>query len=807
MTHPSRSRGSKNKVSAIRRADPFYEREVERYAAPLPSREYILQLIAEAGCPVDADQFAEQLEITEAERELFQRRLGAMQRDGQLMLNRKRQLCLPDKLDLIKGRVEGHPDGFGFVAPDEGGADLFLSPKEMHRVLHGDRVLVRVAGFDKRGRREGKIVEVLEHVNRFVVGRYYTEGGVGFLIAENRRINQDILVPPGNEGDAQSGQVVTVEIVTQPGAHNEAVGRVTEVLGSYTGPGMEIEIALRKHDLPHVFPPDVEKQAAALPKKVLKKDLAGREDIRDLPLVTIDGETARDFDDAVYCEPLGRSGFRLVVAIADVSHYVKPGDALDTEAYTRGTSVYFPRRVIPMLPEALSNGLCSLNPEVDRLSMVCDMRITTAGSIKEYRFYPAVIYSHARLTYNQVWDWLSGEVQPDKQQARLMPHLQALDKLFRTLLKARAKRGAIDFGSTETQMLFDDQGKIKAIVPVVRNDAHRIIEECMLSANVCASDFLLQNDQPSLYRVHEGPTAEKLTALRSFMAEFGLDLPGGDKPHAKDFGALLEKIKPRPDAGLLQTVMLRSLKQAIYTPDNKGHFGLAYDGYTHFTSPIRRYPDLLVHRAIKAVLQGSKLPGKGLQEIGAHCSMTERRADDATRDVDAWLKTYFMREHIGEEYDGTVSAVTSFGIFVALDDIFTEGLVHVSELGQDYFHYDQAKHLMLGERTGKRYRLGDRVRIKVMRADIETSKVDFSLVEQDKDNPALDMQRAFEKQPYETPGEAPRQKSAKAKSGKGGDKDDGKPAKAKKKSSSRSKSAKTSSEQGRTPSGRGGKKP
>ncbi len=728
-TNKSRGRAAKHKIPAIRLADPFYEREIERYESPLPSREYILQLLTEAGCPVEADALAEQLHITDDERELFQRRLGAMQRDGQLMLNRKRLLCLADKLDLIKGRVEGHPDGFGFVAPDEGGDDLFLSPKEMHRVLHGDKVLVRVAGFDRRGRREAKIVEVLEHVNQFVVGRYYLEEGIGFLIAENRRINQDILVPAGNAGAALPGQVVTVEIVAQPGAHSEAIGRVTEVLGSYTGPGMEIEIALRKHDLPYVFPPEVEKQADGLPNKVLKKDMAGREDIRHLPLVTIDGETARDFDDAVYCEPLGRSGFRLVVAIADVSHYVKPHDALDTEGYERGNSVYFPRRVIPMLPEALSNGLCSLNPQVDRLSMVCDMQVSSTGSIKEYRFYPAVIFSHARLTYNQVWDWLSGAVKPDAQQAQLMPHLQALDKLFRTLLKARAKRGAIDFGSTETQMQFDDDGKIKAIVPVIRNDAHRIIEECMLAANVCASDYLHVNEQPALFRVHEGPTPEKLAALRGFMAEFGLDLTGGDKPHAKDYAALLEKIKDRPDHGLLQTVMLRSLKQAVYSPDNKGHFGLAYEAYTHFTSPIRRYPDLLVHRGIKAVLKGEKLPGKGLAEVGVHCSMTERRADDATRDVDAWLKTYFMQDRIGDEYDGTVSAVTSFGMFVAIDDIFIEGLVHVSELGQDYFHYDQAKHMMLGERTGKKYRLGDRVRIKVMRADIETSKIDFALVE------------------------------------------------------------------------------
>ena len=727
----TRSRSTKAKTNTIRRADPFYEREKERYDAPLPSREYILLLLTEAGCPVDVDAFSKQLAITEAEQELFQRRLGAMQRDGQLMLNRKKQLCLPDKLDLIKGRVEGHPDGFGFVVSDEGGDDLFLSPKEMHRVLHGDRVLVRVAGFDRRGRREAKIVEVLEHVNRFIVGRYYVEGGQGFLIAENRRFNQDILVPSEGANGAQSGQVVTVELTTQPGAHNEAIGRVTEVLGSYTGPGMEIEIALRKHDLPHVFPPEVEAHAKALPDKVQKKDLDEREDIRHLPLVTIDGETARDFDDAVYCEPLGRNGFRLIVAIADVSHYVRPGDALDTEAYTRGNSVYFPRRVIPMLPEALSNGLCSLNPEVDRLAMVCDMRVTATGSIKEYRFYPAVIYSHARLTYNQVWDWLSGKVQLDQKQAALMPHLQALDKLFRTLLKARAKRGAIDFGSTESQMLFDDQGKIKAIIKVERNDAHRIIEECMLAANVCASNYLSENKQPALYRVHEGPTTEKLAALQSFMAEFGLFLGGGDKPHAKDYAELLEKIKPRPDAGLLQTVMLRSLRQAVYTPENKGHFGLAYEAYTHFTSPIRRYPDLLVHRGIKAVLKGEKLPSKGLAEAGTHCSMTERRADDATRDVDAWLKTYFMRDRIGEEYDGTVSAVTNFGVFVALDEIFIEGLVHVSELGQDYFHYDQAKHWMLGERTGKRFRLGDRVRIKVVKADIETSKIDFALVQSD----------------------------------------------------------------------------
>jgi ribonuclease R len=477
-----------------------------------------------------------------------------------------------------------------------------------------------------------------------------------------------------------------------------------------------------------VFPPETEALAKKLPKKVLKKDWAGREDLTQLPLVTIDGETARDFDDAVYCEKQGR-GWRLVVAIADVSHYVKPGDALDTEGYSRGNSVYFPRRVIPMLPEELSNGLCSLNPQVERLCMVCDINISAQGDLSDYRFYPGVMFSHARLTYEQVWSWLSGEEKPGREHKALLSHLQNLEQLFHLLLKNRQQRGAIDFESVETRMYFDDAGKITHIAPVQRNDAHKIIEECMLAANTCAADFLIKQHIPGLYRVHEGPTPEKLQALRGFMGEFGLQLGGGDAPQAKDYAALLERIKPRPDAQLLQTVMLRSLKQAVYSPDNAGHFGLAYDHYTHFTSPIRRYPDLLVHRAIKTGLKKEKPPRQPLAEIGMHCSATERRADEATRDVESWLKTYYMRDHIGNIYDGTVSAVTSFGIFVALDTVFVEGLVHVTELGQDYFHYDQGKHWLIGERTGKRFRLGDRVTVKVVRADIETSKIDFTLAE------------------------------------------------------------------------------
>jgi ribonuclease R len=652
-----------------------------------------------------------------------------MERDGELMQNRRGDLCVVEKLDLIKGRVEGHPDGFGFLVPDDGSDDLYLSPREMQKTMHGDRAMVREIGLDRRGRREGKIVEVLERANTHIVGRLVVEHGIMLVAAENKRITQDILIPAGHQGNAEPGQVVSVELIEQPGKYAKPMGRVVEVLGSYADPGMEIEIALRKHSLPYIFPDAVEKIAKKLPKKVLKKDHAGREDIRHLPLVTIDGETARDFDDAVYCEPNG-SGYRLVVAIADVSHYVQPGDPLDVEAYSRGNSVYFPRRVIPMLPEELSNGLCSINPQVERLCMVCDMQIGAQGAVKEYRFYPAVMYSHARLTYNQVWDWLQ-HPQNAGEHGDLLPQLKQLYTLFKVLLKARGKRGAIDFETVETQMIFNDDKKIDRIIPVHRNDAHRLIEECMLAANVCASDFLQAKKQPALYRIHEGPTPEKLAALREFLSEFGLSLGGGDDPHAKDYAALLTSIKGRPDAQLLQTVMLRSLQQAVYSPDSVGHFGLAYEHYTHFTSPIRRYPDLLIHRAIKAALHGEQYKPGAWAELGAHCSMTERRADDATRDVEAWLKCFYMQDRVGETFPGTISSVTGFGIFVALDDIYVEGLVHISELGSDYFHFDKTRHQIAGERTGVRYRMGDRIHVKIVRVSLDTSRIDFVLASAD----------------------------------------------------------------------------
>ncbi len=709
------------------RKDPHARREAEKYENPLPSREFILEMMAEEGAPVSVERLYALLNISSANREIFNRRLGAMEREGQIMRNRKGALCIAEKLHLIAGKVQGHSDGFGFLIPDAGGDDLFLSPKEMSLVMHGDRVMVRPAGVDRRGRPEGKIVEILERANKRLVGRLIRERGVVLVAAEDKRISQDILIPPGKDMKALAGQVVVVELIEQPSAYAQPIGKVVEILGNYADPGMEIEIALRKHNLPHEFPSAAEKLARKFSPEVRPADWKGRVDLRDLPLVTIDGETARDFDDAVFCEPQGK-GWRLVVAIADVSFYVRPGDALDKEAYERGNSVYFPRRVIPMLPEELSNGLCSLNPDVDRLCMVCDMQIDAKGDIKQYKFYPSVMRSKARMTYTKVYDMIQN---PDgaiaREYAWLKPHVQHLYTLYQILLQAREKRGAIEFETTETLMIFNEQGKIERIEPVVRNDAHRLIEECMLAANVCASEFLKKHEHPVLYRIHEGPTPEKLDKLRDFMGEFGFQLGGGDTPHAKDYCKLLNRIKGRPDEQLLQTVLLRSMQQAVYSPDNVGHFGLAYESYTHFTSPIRRYPDLLVHRAINAVLEKRKYKAGDWSELGMHCSMTERRADDATRDVQTWLKCYYMQDKIGEVFDGTVAGVTSFGLFVALDGVYVEGLLHITELGNDYFQYDATRHVLLGERTRKEYRLGDRFRVKVARVDMDTNKIDFVL--------------------------------------------------------------------------------
>ena len=715
--------------------DPHWEREQEKYERPIPSREFIMAMLAERGEPLTYDEIAAELKLeSEEELEALRRRLKAMLRDGQLLRNRKDGFALVDKMDMVVGRVEGHRDGFGFLTPDEGGGDLFLSAKEMRAVMHGDRVVARVSGLDRRGRKEGQIVEVLERRNHSIVGRLHTEGGAAFVVPNNRRITQDIVVPSENLGGAVTGQIVVVEITSPPNQYRQPVGKVIELLGDHMAPGMEIDVAIRDHELPLDWPDAVEQEIASLTPQVPEEAKKGREDIRKVPLVTIDGEDARDFDDAVYCEKDGR-GWRLLVAIADVSHYVKPGTALDEEARVRGNSVYFPERVIPMLPEILSNGLCSINPDVDRLCMVCEMFITPAGVVKDYRFFEGVMRSHARLTYTKVAAMLvDQDAALRTQYAAVVPHLEDLYRLYQALRVQRDKRGAIDFDTTETRIVFGADRKIEKIVPVVRNDAHKLIEECMIAANVCAGKYLEEKEMATLFRVHEGPGDEKLLNLRAFLSELGLSLSGGEKPEPKHYAKLLTQIQGRPDLHLIQTVMLRSLKQAVYAPDNLGHFGLSIEAYVHFTSPIRRYPDLLVHRAIRHLLSGKpaqkfRYDHNDMVAMGENCSATERRADEATRDAVDWLKCEYMTDKVGETFDGLITGVTGFGIFVELKDIYVEGLVHVTALSNDYYRFDPAKHRLLGERTNTIYRLADNVRVRVVRVSLDDRKIDFELAD------------------------------------------------------------------------------
>lgn len=689
-----------------------------------------METLTEKGVPMDFPGIADQLGIGDEEQlEALRRRLRAMERDGQMVRNRKDNYCLVNKRDLIVGRVIGHPDGFGFLKPDDGGDDLYLSFKEMRSVLHDDRAVVRVTGMDRRNRLEGAVVEVLERNTQSVVGKLYQESGVGFVVPDSKRLSKDIVIPSSEIGEAKRGQMVVAEILDQPTKRTPPIGRIAEILGDHMGPGMETDIAIRTHNIRNSWPEEVERQITGLTPEVAKTDKTGRVDLRKLPLVTIDGADARDFDDAVYCEPKPK-GWRLLVCIADVSHYVQPGTALDQEARARGNSVYFPDRVIPMLPEVLSNGLCSINPEVDRLCMTCELYIDQQGAVKRSRFFPAVMRSHARLIYDDVAAMLEGDSALCNKHAEILPHLHHLYQLYQILQAQRAERGAIDFDTTETRIEFNQQKRVERIVPVVRNDAHRLIEECMLAANVAAARFLLRKKQPALYRIHEGPAEEKLTDLKEFLGELGLSLPGGKKPKAADYAFLLEQIRGRPDHHLIQTVLLRSLSQAVYSSDNVGHFGLSYQAYTHFTSPIRRYPDLIVHRALKhAIENGSaddfEYAKPELQGLGEHCSSTERKADEATRDALDWLKCEYMQDKVGETFSGIITSVNSFGVFVELDEIYVDGLVHITALDNDYYHYDPVGHRLTGERTGKVLRLGDSISITVANVNLDDRKIDF----------------------------------------------------------------------------------
>jgi len=721
--------------SRLPREDPFAAREARKYERPIPSREYLLLLLGEAGAPQTYEQIAGQLGLEDPERrEALRRRLQAMERDGELVRNRRGAYGLLQKMDLTRGRVVGHRDGYGFLVPDGGGESLYLPPRQMRSLLHGDRAVVRLRGVDQRGRKEAALVEVLEHNTRQVVGRFFRERDVGFVEPDHRRIHQDVVIPPEEADGAKDGQFVVAQILEQPSKRAQPIGRIVEVLGDHLAPGMEIDVAIRAHGLPDAWPEAVEVEAARFGTEVPERAKQDRVDLRHLPLVTIDGEDARDFDDAVYCEPTPK-GWKLLVAIADVSSYVELDAPMDEEARLRGNSVYFPGRVIPMLPEVLSNGLCSLNPDVDRLCLVCEMRVTPEGKVTRSSFYEGLMRSHARLTYDEV----AALVLERKGRARshhraLVPHLQELHRLYRAFKRARRQRGSIEFETTETQIVFDENRKVARIEPVVRNDAHRMIEECMVAANVAAARFLRKHRIPALYRVHDGPPADRVEELRSFLAELGLRLAGGKHPQPKHYAALLERAASRPDAHLIQTVLLRSMAQAVYSPQNIGHFGLALEHYAHFTSPIRRYPDLVVHRAIRHVVRGGT-PGEfaythdDLVPLGEHCSMTERRADEATRDAEDRLKCEFMLDKVGEVFGGVVSAVTSFGIFVQLDQVYVEGLVHISALGDDYYHFDPIHHRLQGERTRRIFRLADRVRVQVVRVDLDERKIDFELAE------------------------------------------------------------------------------
>ncbi len=714
--------------------DPYAQREAEKYEKPIPSRELILQHLQQIGKPLRRQQIAQEFALESAEElEALRRRLRAMERDGQLVFNSRQKYCPADGHNLLNGRVLGHPEGFGFLKLDDGSDDLFLSPREMKPLMHNDRVSARVSGIDRRGRREATVVEILERNTHQVVGRFFVEGRVTYVVPDNKKINHEVLIAKEDTGGAKNGQIVVAEIVQQPTAHCQPLGRVTEVLGLHMAPGMEIEMAIRSYELPNTWPDALLEEIKTLTPEVPESAKQNREDLRQLPLVTIDGEDARDFDDAVYAQKTAK-GWKLLVAIADVSHYVHVGTTLDAEAKSRSTSVYFPEKVIPMLPEILSNGLCSLNPAVERLCMVCELLINTDGTVIRSRFFEAVMRSHARLTYTQVAQMLvEGNQKLAKKYTELMPHLYNLYGLYKVMRTQRELRGAMDFDTQETKIVFGADRKIEEIVPVVRNDAHKLIEEFMITANTAAAKFLNRKKMPRLLRIHDGPGVEKLLTLKTFLSELGLHLGGDANPRPLDYMHLLDSVKERKDAHLIQTVLLRSMSQAVYSPESKGHFGLALDAYAHFTSPIRRYPDLLVHRAIRHCLAGKSVDSffysyADMVLLGEHCSANERRADEATRDVVSWLKCEYMMDKIGQEFAGIISAVTGFGFFVELQSIYVEGLVHISSLHQDYFNFDATSHQLYGERTGVRYRLGDAVRIKVVRVNLDDKKIDFELI-------------------------------------------------------------------------------
>ncbi len=731
--------------------DPHAKREAEKYQKPVASRELLLSIIEKNSPPPSFASLVKILKYTEDYQLVgLKRRLRAMENSGQIIFNKFKQYALPEKNSLVTGKVIGHRDGFGFFSPDDAsisdkkGKDFYISSHEMQRVFHGDIVsAILVDRSDRKGRKEVKIVEVIEPRKAPIVGRLYVDHHICSVVAEDSKIKQQVLIDPAARMGARHGQMVVVEIRQRPTKRSQAIGNIVEVLGDHLAPGMEIEIALRAHDLPHQFSHSVQAEIASIADEVEPSATLARQDLRDLPLVTIDGEDARDFDDAVYCQPKKSGGWRLWVAIADVSYYVRHGSALDDEAIARGNSVYFPSQVIPMLPEKLSNGLCSLNPNVDRLCMVCEMTVSAAGKLSGSKFYPAVMNSHARFTYTKVAAILEGDEQPCQEYQSLVPDLQNLQKMYSALTAARIARGAIAFETQESVFLFNENKKIDSVVPLIRNQAHKIIEECMILANVATAKFIEKHQKPGLFRVHDKPSEDKYRNFITYLNELGLSLAAKESPEPKDYGDILAKVADRPDQELIQTMLLRSMRQAVYQSDNEGHFGLALPSYSHFTSPIRRYPDLVVHRVIKAILEKSapSEANQGSHEysleaviaLGEHCSMTERRADEATRDVADWLKCEFMQDHVGDCFTGVISTVTNFGMFVRLQDLHIEGLVHITSLGRDFYHFDDVRMCLTGENTGKKFAVGDEVRVQVAAVNLDEKKIDLRLQGSDLD--------------------------------------------------------------------------
>ncbi len=737
--------------------DPHASREAALYERPIPSREFILEHLKSRKEPALYAALVEELDLQEEDRQdALHRRLKAMLRDGQLERLRGGYFCVAPQKILVEGSVvvEKGKQRKVWVLPKDGDARILLPLEGTPPLYTGNRVLVSSILSEGTALRMGRLVEILEQQPVLMTGRFIQEAGFAHVITHAKECVRDILIPQGKEQGAVDGQMVVVELLQNQSRWSNPLGQVVEVLGTEQTPGIEIEAAIRTYELPNEWPEAVRAEAEAIDTTIAAAVKRGRLDIRDLPLVTIDGDDAKDFDDAVYCEPRREGGFKLYVAIADVSHYVRTGSALDLEAQQRGNSVYFPGKVIPMLPEQLSNELCSLKPRVDRLCMVCILSISAEGKITRYEFHEAIMCSKARLTYNLAWDLLSGArnlgVKSMAQSADdfdPLPHLQHLYALYHTLKKAREERGAIEFESVETRIIFDAERKIERIEPVVRNDAHRIIEECMLCANVAAARFVKKHKLPALYRNHQGPSQEKLTDLRSFLSELGLSLGGGAEPTPLDYAKLLSSVQERVDSSIIQTLLLRSLSQAVYAPGCLGHFGLAYPLYAHFTSPIRRYPDLLLHRAIRLFLREQWTEKKQAQSqsesaqqsqinLGEHLSMTERRADDAVRDVLRWLKCEYMQEKVGSDFTGVISGVTRFGFFVELKDIYIDGLVHIASLRNDYYYFDPVHHRLVGERSGTRYQLGDCLPVKVLRVDVDERKIDFELLNPAKAGPA-----------------------------------------------------------------------